>query len=97
LNDLEKDYTQKAVNLGTFLVCTSHLRLHSLRESARGLECAGNDEDAREEKPEMRMVGRERIRAVFSVVLRYNLDDREDECDQWILKYLGPCTLVVVR
>ena len=61
LNDLEKDYTQKAVDLGTFLVCASHLGLHSLSESARRLECAGNDENAREEKPEVSMVGRERV------------------------------------
>ena len=61
LNDLEKDYTQEAVDLGTFLVSTSHFRLHSLGKSARGLECASNDEDAREEKPEMSMVGRERV------------------------------------
>ena len=61
LNDLEKDYTKEAVDLGTFLVSTSHLRLHSLSESARGLECAGNDENAREEKPEVSMVGRERV------------------------------------
>jgi hypothetical protein len=61
LNDLEEDYTQEAVDLGTFLVCTSHLRLHSAGESARGLECAGNDEDAREEQPEMSMVGREGV------------------------------------
>lgn len=61
LNDLEKDDTQEAVDLGTFLVSTSHLRLHSLSESTRGLECAGNDEYASEEKPEMSMVWRERI------------------------------------
>ena len=61
LNDLEENYAQKAVNLRTFLVCASHLRLHSLSESARRLECAGNDEDAREEQPEMSMVGREGV------------------------------------
>jgi hypothetical protein len=61
LNDLEENYAQKAVNLRTFLVRASHLGLHSLSESARGLECAGNDENAREEKPEVGMVGRERV------------------------------------
>lgn len=61
LNDLEKDDTQEAVNLRTFLVRASHRRLHSLSESARRLECAGNDENAREEKPEVGMVGRERV------------------------------------
>ena len=61
LNDLEEDYTQEAVDLGTFIVCASHLGLHSLSESACSFECACNDEDAREEKPEMSMVGRERV------------------------------------
>ena len=61
LDDLEKDYTQKAVDLGAFHVRASHFRLHSLSESARGLECTGNDEDTREEKPEVSMVGRERV------------------------------------
>lgn len=61
LNDLEEDYTQEAVDLGTFLMSTSHLRLHSLRKSARGLECTSNDENTREEKPEVSMVWRERV------------------------------------
>lgn len=61
LNYLEKDYAQEAVDLGTFLVCASHLTLHPLSESARGLESTRNDEDARKEKPEVSMVGRERV------------------------------------
>ena len=61
LNDLEEDYTQEAVDLGTFLVRSGHLGLHSLSESTRGLESAGNDKDAREEKPKMSMIGREGV------------------------------------
>ena len=61
LNDLEEDYAQETVDLGTFLVRSGHLGLHSLSKSARGLESASNYEDAREEKPEMSMVGRERV------------------------------------
>ena len=61
LNDLEEDYTKEAVNLSTFVVRASHLGLHSLSESARGLECAGNDENARKEKPEVSMVGRKGV------------------------------------
>lgn len=49
LDDLEKDNAQEAVDLGSFLVCASHLGLHSLSESARSLERAGNYEDARKE------------------------------------------------
>jgi hypothetical protein len=96
LDDLEKNYTQEAINLGTFLVCASHLRLHPFSESARGLESARNDEDARKEEPKMRMVGRERVRAVFAVVLRDDFNDREDERYQRVLEDLGPCTLVIV-
>jgi hypothetical protein len=51
LNDLEEDYTQEAVDLGAFFVCPSHFGLHPSSESARGLESAGDDEDAREKKP----------------------------------------------
>ena len=61
LDDLEKDYAQKAVDLGSFLVCATHLGLHSFSESTRGLECASDDEDAREEKPKVSMVRRERV------------------------------------
>ena len=96
MNDLEEDYTQEAVDLGTFLVCASHLGLHPLSESARGLESSRNDEDARKEEPKMRMVGRERVRAVFAVVLRDDFNDREDERYQRVLEDLGPCTLVIV-
>lgn len=61
LDDLEEDYAQKAVDLGAFLVCSAHLALHSFGESTRGLECASDDEDACEEKPEVSMIGRERV------------------------------------
>jgi hypothetical protein len=71
-----------------------HLGLHSLCESTRSLERAGNDEDACEEKPQMSMARRERVGAVFAVVLRDDLDDGKDKRDQWVLEDLGPCTLV---
>ena len=61
LNDLEEYYTQEAVDLGTFLVCASHLRLHPFSESARCLERASDDQDSGEEQPEMSMIRRERV------------------------------------
>jgi len=97
LDNLEEYYTQKTVDFGTFLVRPSHFGLHPLRESACGLERASNDEYARQEKPEVSMVGRKRVRAVFAIVLRDDLDGYEDQFDQWVLEYLRPCTLVDVR
>jgi hypothetical protein len=75
LDDLEEDDTQKAVDFGTLMVFAAHLCLHSSSESAGSFECTSDDENARKEKPEMGVFGREGVRAIFAIVLRGNLDD----------------------
>jgi hypothetical protein len=97
LDDLEEDDTQKAVNLGTLMVFAAHLCLHSSSESTGSFERTSDNEDARKEKPEMGVFGREGVRAIFAIVLRRDLNDREDECDQRVLEYLGPGVLFIVR
>jgi hypothetical protein len=97
LDDLEEYDAQKAVNFGAFMVLAAHLGFHPSGEGAGSFECTSDDENARKEKPEVGVFGRERVRAVFAIVLRGDLDDREDERDQRVLEYLGPGVLFIVR
>jgi hypothetical protein len=97
LNNLKEDNAHEAVNFGTFMVFAAHLGFHSAGESASSLESTSDDKDPCEEKPQMGVLRRERVRAIFAIVLRGDLNDREDECDQRVLEYLGPGVLFIVR
>ena len=70
-----------------------HLGFHPACECADGLQCSCDEEDACEEEPEVGVFGRERVGAVFAVVLGDDFDDREDESDEGVLEDLGPRSL----
>lgn len=93
MDDLEQDDSEERVDLGSLLVCPGHLGFHPACECTGGLQSACDEDDACEEEPEVGVLGREGIGAVFAVVLGDDLDDCEDKGDEWVLENLCPCSL----
>ena len=93
MNYLKENDSEEGPDLGSLLVRPGHLGFHPACECADGLQRACNEEDACEEEPEVSVLGREGVGAIFAVVLGDDFDDCEDEGDEGVLEDLGPRSL----